>query len=449
VRSSGTRRSSAPRHSCVPARSQTARAAPRFAAYPFALGIASGSPRVDGIVLWTRLAPLPLAESGGMEPLPCEVRWELAHDESFRRIVKSGTSTAHPERAHAIHVEVDGLDAGREYFYRFDTGDARSPIGRTRTSPAQGMGDERLRLAFASCQQYEQGYYGAHGYLAAEGVDLVAFLGDYIYESTWGDDHVRKHGTEPPRTLADYRGRHALYKSDPNLQRSHECAPWIVIWDDHEVENDYANDRSETLDPQFLQRRAAAYRAYFEHMPLRASVLRTGGEVRIYDRYAWGSLATIHALDDRQYRSHQACAPEGRAAAATWAPLARSVSRRTARCSGATRSAGSTRASRKRARAGTSLRSRRASWSRDVPTARAGCCIGPMDGTAMRPRARASSPPSRLAVPRTRSSSGATCTPISSRTFARARAIAIRRSSRPSSAGLRSALRATRRASPN
>jgi len=263
--------------------------------YPFALGVASGSPRARSIVLWTRLAPLPL-QGGGMEPVPCEVRWEIAADESFRRIVKSGAALASPERAHAVHVEVDGLDPAREYFYRFGTGDARSPTGRTRTAPAPGQGDERLRLAFASCQQFEQGYYGAHRHLADEGVDLVAFLGDYIYESSWGNDHVRKHGTPEPRTLADYRNRYALYRSDPNLQASHACAPWIVVWDDHEVENDYADDRSEELDPDFLARRAAAYRAYFEHMPLRASVLREGNEVRIYDRYEWGSLATIHAL---------------------------------------------------------------------------------------------------------------------------------------------------------
>ena len=247
-----------------------------------------------------------------MEPQACELRWEVASDEGFRRIVKAGTSVAHPERAHAVHVEVDGLEAGREYLYRFMTVDAVSPAGRTRTAPAAGRGGERLRLAFASCQQYEQGYYGAHRHLADEGVDLVAFLGDYIYESSWGRDHVRKHGAGEPRTLAEYRNRYALYKSDANLQRSHAAAPWIVVWDGHEVANDYANDRDEKLDPDFLARRAAAYRAFFEHMPLRPSVLRDDGEIRIYERYEWGALATFHALDDRQYRSHQACQPPGR-----------------------------------------------------------------------------------------------------------------------------------------
>ena len=255
-----------------------------------------------------------------MDPVPCEVRWEVADDERFRRVVKSGVAIASPARAHAVHVEVDGLEPGREYFYRFDAGEASSPTGRTRTAPTPGRGDERLRLAFASCQQYEQGYYGAHAHLADEGADLIAFLGDYIYESSWGEKHVRQHGAGEPHTLAEYRNRHALYKSDPNLQRSHAAAPWIVIWDDHEVQNDYADDRAETLEPDFLARRAAAYRAYLEHMPLGAAVLRDGGEVRIYDRHEWGALATIHALDDRQYRSHQVCPPEGRGGGTTVGP---------------------------------------------------------------------------------------------------------------------------------
>jgi alkaline phosphatase D len=286
-------------------------ATPRFSAYPFSLGVASGAPRADGFVLWTRLAPMPLA-GGGLDPEPYALRWEVAADEGFRNIVRSGSATADPSRAHSVHVEVDGLEPARPYHYRFMAGDAMSPAARTRTAPSPGRGDERLRLAFASCQQYEQGYYGAHRHLADEGVDLVAFLGDYIYESSWGRDHVRKHPAGEPRTLDEYRNRYALYKSDLDLQASHAAAPWIVVWDDHEVSNDYADDRGEDLKQDFLARRAAAYRAFFEHHPVRPSVLREGGEVRIYDRHAWGSLATIHALDDRQYRSHQACQPPGR-----------------------------------------------------------------------------------------------------------------------------------------
>jgi alkaline phosphatase D len=284
---------------------------PRFKSYPFTLGVASGSPRPDGVVIWTRLAPDPLA-GGGLDAEPIEVRWEVAHDPAFRRIAAKGTDIASVNFAHAVHVEVEGLEPRREYHYRFMAGNEESAVGRTRTAPAAGAGDARLRLAFASCQQYEQGFYVAHRHLANEDVDLVAFLGDYIYESSWGKDHVRKHAAGVPHTLADYRNRYAQYKSDADLQKSHAAAPWIVTWDDHEVENDYANDRGEVLDQDFLARRAGAYRAFLEHMPLRRSVLRADGEIRVYGRHEWGSLATLHVLDDRQYRSHQVCTKPGR-----------------------------------------------------------------------------------------------------------------------------------------
>ncbi len=288
-----------------------AAARPRFSEYPFTLGVASGSPRIDGVVLWTRLAPRPL-EGGGMEPVPVEVRWEVAADEGFKRIVRQGRATANPAAAHSVHVEVEGLEPGRDYHYRFLAGGETSAVARTRTAPERGRGDERLKLAFASCQQYEQGFFVAHRHLAAEAPDLVAFLGDYIYESSWGRDHVRKHGKAEPVTLAEYRDRYALYKSDGDLQSCHAAAPWIVTWDDHEVDNDYANDRSEELDPAFLARRTAAYRAFLEHMPLRRSVILAGGGIRIYDRHEWGTLARIHTLDDRQYRAYQACPKAGR-----------------------------------------------------------------------------------------------------------------------------------------
>jgi alkaline phosphatase D len=247
-----------------------------------------------------------------MDPEPVEVRWEVAGDEGFKRILRKGVAIAAPVNAHAVHVEVDGLSPAREYHYRFLAGGAVSTAGRTRTAPQRGKGDERLRLAFASCQQYEQGFYVAHRHLAAENPDLIAFLGDYIYESSWGRDHVRKHNAPEPRTLDEYRGRYALYKSDADLQKAHACAPWIVTWDDHEVANDYADDRSQDLDPGFLERRAAAYKAFLEHMPLRRSVLLEGGGIRLHDRHDWGSLAAIHVLDDRQYRSHQVCPKPGR-----------------------------------------------------------------------------------------------------------------------------------------
>ena len=286
-------------------------AQPRFSAYPFTLGVASGSPRADGMVLWTRLAPDPLA-GGGMAQENFGLGWELAADEGFRRIVRTGSTTATPALGHSVHVELSGLDPARWYWYRFTAGDAVSPIGRTRTAPALDAAVDRLRFAFASCQQYEQGYYAAHRHLAAEDLDLIVFLGDYIYESSWGHNHVRKHDAGEPYTLSEYRNRHALYKSDSDLQRSHAIAPWIVTWDDHEVDNDYANDRSEDLDPEFLARRAAAYQAYYEHMPLALRALPRGPDAQIYDRYAFGDLATFFVLDDRQYRSHHACQRPGR-----------------------------------------------------------------------------------------------------------------------------------------
>ena len=282
----------------------------RFASHPFTLGVASGYPAADGVALWTRLAPSPL-DGGGMAPEAVRVAWEVAEDEAFRRIVRKGSELAVPQNAHAVHAEVDGLLPAREYFYRFMAGNEVSAVGRTRTAPEAGKGD-RLRLALGSCQQYEQGYFVAHRHLAAEGADLVVFVGDYIYESSWGREHVRKHHQPEPKTLAQYRDRYALYKSDADLQKSHAAAPWIVTWDDHEVDNDYADDRSQDLDPDFLARRAAAYQAFYEHMPLRRSVLLAGGGMRIYGALDWGGLARFHILDDRQYRSHQACPPPGR-----------------------------------------------------------------------------------------------------------------------------------------
>jgi alkaline phosphatase D len=277
-----------------------------FTAYPFTLGVASGAPTTDGFVLWTRLAPRPL-EGGGMDPVAVEVRWEVATDASFARIVRQGHATAHPDAVHTVHVDVDGLETAREYWYRFIAGGEASPVARTRTAPAPGRGDERLRIALGSCQQYEQGWYVAHRHLAAEGVDLVAFVGDYIYESSWGRDFVRNYNAPEPYTLDAYRGRYAIHKTDPDLQLAHHCAPWIVTWDDHEVDNDYANDVAEDLEPDFLVRRAAAYQAFLEHMPVRRASLEPGGGYHLFRRHDWGALAQLHVVDDRQYRAHEVC----------------------------------------------------------------------------------------------------------------------------------------------
>jgi len=159
--------------------------------YPFTLGVASGCPRPDGVVLWTRLADEPIAAE--IDASSIAVRWELARDEQFRDIVRHGDAQATPELAHSVHVELRGLEPDRQYWYRFMAGGATSAVGRTRTAPAPSADMRRLKFAFASCQHFEQGYFGAYRHMAAEDIDLVVFLGDYIYESSWGRKHVRKH----------------------------------------------------------------------------------------------------------------------------------------------------------------------------------------------------------------------------------------------------------------
>jgi len=232
----------------------------------------------------------------------------------MRTRVASGEAIAQPEWAHAVHVEAKGLEPDRWYWYRFMALGAESPVGRTRTAPRLDAAVERLRFAFASCQQYEQGYFGAHRYIAADAPDLVAFLGDYIYESSWGKEHVRQHTGGEPYTLDEYRARYALYKSDPDLQAAHAACPWIVTWDDHEVDNDYAGDRPEDGMPreQFLARRAAAYRAFYEHMPLPQRMRPSGPDMRLYTQLGWGALGRFYLLDGRQYRTWQACTRRGR-----------------------------------------------------------------------------------------------------------------------------------------
>jgi alkaline phosphatase D len=284
-------------------------------AYPFSLGVASGSPLPHSVILWTRILPDPL-DAASAPALALSVRWEVAEDEAFRKIVSKGSAIASPELAHSVHVDATGLRPERWYWYRFMLGDAVSPVGRTRTAPAADALPAKLKLAVASCQHWEFGHYAAHRHIAAAAPDLVAFLGDYIYE--WGPYQLR-HPQRAVRsdesfTLAQYRARYAQYKSDRDLQAAHLAAPWIVTWDDHEVANDYAGDVDERLSSDFAARRAAAYQAFYEHMPLRLPPPRDGrfGSLRMYQRYDWGRLARFHVLDDRQYRSPLPCPKPGR-----------------------------------------------------------------------------------------------------------------------------------------
>ena len=299
-------------------------------ANPFKLGIASGYPTPDGVVLWTKLVGNGFF-STSLGDKPIDVTWQVAHDDKFERIALQGTSVALPQLAHSVHAELRGLEADRWYFYRFMTGSGASAqisdVGRTRTAPALGSKGGKLRFAFASCQRWEHGFYAAYRQMALDNPDLVVFLGDYIYEyaspKIMPPNHVRRHTLRKAVQLSDYRDLYALYKSDPLLQAAHAACPWLVTWDDHEVQNDYANDVGEDQPPdltdkaQFLQRRAAAYQAFYEHMPLPASALARGlaglsstdtpSGVRVTQRIAWGQLANFHLLDCRQFRDYQAC----------------------------------------------------------------------------------------------------------------------------------------------
>ncbi|MFK3981903.1 alkaline phosphatase D family protein [Micromonospora sp. NPDC050397] len=281
---------------------------------PFTLGVASGDPDSDGFVLWTRLAPQPLAEDGlgGMPSRAVPVRWELAADERFRHVVRHGTAIARPESAHSVHVELNGLLPGREYFYRFHAERHTSPVGRTRTAPAPWSLGGSLAMAFVSCSQYEHGYFTAYKRLAEADPDLILHLGDYQYEYAPDTYNIpggnpRDHQGPETRTLANYRQRHAQYKTDQDLQAAHAVAPWLVVFDDHEVENNWADDVPEAADPEFPARRAAAFQAYYENMPLRRTSIPRGIDMQLYRRVEWGRLATFHMLDTRQYRDDQGC----------------------------------------------------------------------------------------------------------------------------------------------
>lgn len=282
---------------------------------PFTLGVASGDPLPDAVVIWTRLAPQPFEPLGGAPYKEVGVDWQVASDEHFRRVVRSGRATARPEFGHSVHVDVRGLEPGRHYWYRFRVDRYLSPTGRTRTAPAPGQRGGRLTLGVSSCQAWTDGYYTAQRHLANEDVDAVVFLGDYIYEFGISAAGGLRNVTTPVpsqfRTEADtldrYRLQYALYKSDPDLQAAHQSAPWITTWDDHEVQDNYAGLISKSNAPveDFLVRRANAYRAYWENLPLRGPAPQ-GPNYLLYRRFTFGQVAQLSVLDTRQYRSDQA-----------------------------------------------------------------------------------------------------------------------------------------------
>ncbi|MBL0170406.1 MAG: alkaline phosphatase D family protein [Gemmatimonadaceae bacterium] len=281
---------------------------PRLVDDPFTLGVSSGDPTATGGVLWTRLAPRPFEPDGGMDGRPV-VTWEVADDDGFKKIVKTGRATAGPELSYSVHVNVDGLAPDRWYFYRFQTGQAASQTGRFRTAPADGALTP-LRMAVASCQRWDQGLFTAYEHMAKEELDLVTHLGDYIYEGSSPSTAVRMHQGLEVRTVDDYRRRYAQYKTDPALQAAHARCPWVLTWDDHEVDNNYAGlmgeNEMESIE-QMRARRAAAYQAWWEHQPVRVPRATSWADLTITRTINWGALARFWMLDTRQYRDDQAC----------------------------------------------------------------------------------------------------------------------------------------------
>jgi alkaline phosphatase D len=275
---------------------------------PFALGVASGRPRADSIVLWTRLLFSEEDRVAASETLRVDV--EVFADVGLKRRVQKTEILTDAHRAHSVHFHLQHLQPSTDYWYRFRQGDAYSPVGHTRTAPALNADVRELRVVLSSCQHYEQGQFIAHAEIANQKLDFVLFMGDYIYESSNAQYAVRKHNGDEPKTLTQYRDRYEQYKRDPMLQAAHAAHPWVLMWDDHEVVNDYANDqdRNYTDTQQMLLRRAAAYQAYFEHQPVLLGPDQDNpANMRLYEQLSWGKLADVWTLDCRQYRSAQVC----------------------------------------------------------------------------------------------------------------------------------------------
>ncbi|MER6254257.1 alkaline phosphatase D family protein [Streptomyces sp. NPDC001584] len=277
----------------------------------FLHGVASGDPLPDGVLLWTRVTPTPEAVPGsGLGPAT-QVGWEVASDKGFSRVVGSGTVTASAAADHTVKVDVRGLQPQTPYWYRFTAGGVVSPVGRTLTTPAHEATTEGVRFGVVSCANWESGYFSAYRHLAAR-TDLHAILhlGDYIYEYQSGGYPEAKYVVRPhePKheivSLADYRTRHGKYKTDADLQALHQAHPVIAIWDDHEFANDSwaggAENHTPGAEGDWAARAAAAKQAYFEWMPVRASVAGT-----VYRRLRFGTLADLHLLDLRSFRSQQ------------------------------------------------------------------------------------------------------------------------------------------------
>ena len=280
---------------------------------PFTLGVASGVPRNNSVILWTRLAPEPFA-GGGMPNMDVQLRVRVTRAENLRDSVIDRIITAPAADGHSVHFRADGLEPGAEYWYQFELADFVSPVGRTRTAGSGAL--DNFRLAFASCQHFESGHYAAYRDIAEAIPDLIVHLGDYIYEYGPGDisnNPVRQHLSAEIQTLWDYRNRHAQYRSDPHLQAAHAIAPWLVALDDHEIDNNWAGytpqDPEQQTDLEFRVRRWAALKAYYEHMPIefRPELSDLNSSLQIYGSFEFGDLLKVILLDTRQYRADQPC----------------------------------------------------------------------------------------------------------------------------------------------
>jgi len=291
--------------------------APAFAQvlrdYPFTLGVASGDPWPDGFVLWTRLAPRPLEPGYGMPQAVFEVSWEVAADEGFRTVVRQGNAPATPEWGHSVHVELAGLNPARQYWYRFLIDGHASTVGTVRTAPAGGVSVDRVRVGVAGCQNYEHGYYTAYKYMAADGLDAIFHYGDYLYEGQQGRRTdipvIREHLGAEPMDIESYRRRYAQYKLDEDLQAAHASAAFLMTYDDHEVDNNWAgiHDQDGTDPATFLVRRHAAMRAWYENLPVRLAQRPRPDGIQMYRRLDYGNLLRVHLMDTRQYRDDQIC----------------------------------------------------------------------------------------------------------------------------------------------
>ncbi len=269
----------------------------KFLTDPFTLGIASGDVTESSAVLWTRLAPVPLDADGGMTPFSVLVQWELSLDASMSKIVQRGEAIALPTLAHSVHVDVQELEPNREYWYRFTAANQTSPIGRTKTLPDMAGHPDSVRFITASCQNYSHGYFIAYEHMLRDKPDFIVHLGDYIYDTSFGDN-FRMHATEQtPVSLADYRRRHALYKTDKHLQHAHSQVPFFTTIDNH--------DAIEDMSPDKFARRAAAYQAWYEHMPVRGYNSMDKNRFDLCRTISLGDLMQISLLDSRQFRDTQ------------------------------------------------------------------------------------------------------------------------------------------------